>query len=346
VRIGIHVRHWEGAPHDVVAPAREAERLGLDSVWVSETWGSDAVVLATWLAANTERIAVGVGVAQMPARTPANAAMAAGTLDHLSGGRFRLGLGTSGPQVAAGWHGMVFDDPLARTREYVAIVRAVIARQAPVRSEGPHYPLPVQTDEGAAPGKPLKPNVRWLRPTIPIYLAAMGPRNVTLAAELAEGWMPILFSPEHAGVFTEPLTTGTARRDPARGPLDVAPIAWVAAGEDLGACRDTVRATIALYVGAFGSASTNFYNALVRRYGFEAEAQRIQDAFLAGRRGEAAAAVTDTMVDELGLVGSEPRIADRLQAYRDAGVTTLVVQTVDVATIRTVAAAAERGEVG
>jgi F420-dependent oxidoreductase-like protein len=342
VRIGIHVRHWEGTPHDVVVPAREAEALGLDSVWTSETWGSDAMVLAAWIAAHTERIDVGVGVAQMPARTPANAAMAAGTIDQLSGGRFRLGLGTSGPQVAEGWHGVAFDHPLARTREYVGIVRSVIARDTPVRSDGPHYPLPATV--GSGEGKPLKANARWLRPDVPIYLAAMGPRNVTLAAELADGWLPLFFSPERPEAFAEALREGAARRDPALGPLDVAPMVSTAIGEDLAACRDAVRPTVALYVGAYGSKEANFYHALVTRYGYGEEAARIQDAFLGGRRAEAVAAVPDGMVDELCLVGSEARVAERMQAYRDAGVTTLLIHTADVTTIRAVAAAAERGD--
>ena len=343
MRIGIHVRHWEGTPHDVVPLAREAERLGLDSVWASETWGSDAMVLATWMAAHTEHIGIGVGVAQMPARTPANVGMAALTIDHLSGGRFRLGLGTSGPQVAEGWHGVVFDDPLARTRAYVGIVRAVVVREAPVAHDGRHYRLPAAGGTGL--GKPLKTNVKPLRSAIPVYLAAMGPRNVALAAEIADGWMPILFSPDRPDAFTEPLRDGAARRDPARGALDVAPMVWVSIDDDLTACRDALRATIARYVGGFGSKEANFYNALVARYGYGAEAARVQERFLAGARAEATAAVTDAMVDELTLVGPVARVAERLQAYRDAGVTTLLAQTTDVDTIRAVAEAAERGGV-
>jgi F420-dependent oxidoreductase-like protein len=341
VRIGIHLRHWEGTPRDLVPLAREAERLGLDSVWMSETWGSDAIVLATWVAAHTERIDVGVGVAQMPARTPANAAMAAITIDHLSGGRFRLGLGTSGPQVAEGWHGTVFDHPIERTREYVDIVRAVVAREAPVAHGGPHYRLPASGGTGL--GKPLKTNVRPLRSSIPIYLAAMGPRNVALTAEIADGWMPLLYSPEHATAFEEPLRRGASARDPALGDLDVAPMAWVAIGDDLDGCRDAIRPLMARYVGAFGSREANFYHALVARCGYEAEADRIQELALAGKRSEAAAAVPDRLVDEFALVGPAPRVAARLQDYRDAGVTTLLVQTTDVATIRAVAEAATEG---
>ena len=343
MRIGIHLRHWEGIPHDLVPAAREAERLGLDSVWVSETWGSDAMVLATWIAAHTERIGVGVGIAQMPARTPANTAMGSITIDHLSGGRFRLGLGTSGPQVAEGWHGTVFDHPLERTREYVDIVRAVIAREGPVRYDGRHYRLP--SAGGTGLGKPLKSNVRSLRVAIPVYLAAMGPRNVALAAEIADGWMPLLYSPDHADVFVESLREGAALRDPGRDELDVAPMVWVATGDDPAACRDAVRPSIALYVGAYGSKGANFYHALVARYGYEAEADHIQELMLAGKRAEAVAAVPDALVDEVALVGPVARIAERMQAFRDAGVTTLVVQTTDAETMAAVAAAAERGGV-
>ncbi len=340
MRIGIHVRHWEGSPHELVPLAREAERLGLDSVWTSETWGSDAIVLATWAAAHTERIGVGVGVAQMPARTPANAAMAAITLDHLSGGRFRLGLGTSGPQVAEGWHGVSFEHPLERTREYVDIVRAIVAHDAPVSYDGAHYHLPAVGGTGL--GKALKSNVRPLRAVIPVYLAAMGPRNVALAAEIADGWLPLMFSPDRADVFAPPLREGLALRNPERGELDVAPMVWGAIGEDLAACRDAVRSTVALYVGAYGSKGANFYNSLVARYGYGSDAARIQDLFLDGKRAEAVAAVPDALVDELALVGPVARAAERMHAYRDAGVTTLLVQTTQVDTIRSVAAAASQ----
>ena len=233
MRIGIHVGHWEGRPNDVAELAVEAERVGFDSVWTSETWGSDAAILAAWMVARTERIGVGTGVLQMAGRTPAAAAMTALTLDHLSAGRFRLGLGVSGPQVAEGWHGTSFDHPLERTREYVGIVRDVLRRGAQVTSPGPHYPLPLP---GGA-GRPLKPNVRALRPDLPVYLAAMGPRNVALAAEIADGWMPYLYSPERSDVFADALEAGRSRggRDPSG--FDVAPVVAVAFGQDVGACR-------------------------------------------------------------------------------------------------------------
>ena len=336
MRIGIHVGHWEGRPNDVAELAREAERAGFDSVWTSETWGSDAAILAAWIAAGTERIGVGTGVLQMAGRTPAAAAMAALTLDHLSGGRFRLGLGVSGPQVAEGWHGTSFDHPLERTREYVAIVRDVLRRDSPVISPGPHYPLPLP----GGFGRPLKPNVRALRSDLPIYLAAMGPRNVALAAEIADGWMPYLYSPERSDVFAGALEDGWGRGGRDRSSLDVAPVVAVAFGDDVGACRDELRPHLARYVGGMGSRDANFYKDAVVRYGFGDAAERIQEAFLEGRRAEAAGLVPDAMVDELCLVGPVERVRDRLDAWRAAGVTTLLAETRDPNAIRALAEAA------
>jgi len=336
VRIGIHVGHWEGRPNDVAELAREAERAGFDSVWTSETWGSDAAILAGWIAAATERIGVGTGVLQMAGRTPAAAAMAALTLDHLSSGRFRLGLGVSGPQVAEGWHGTSFDHPLERTREYVTIVRDVLRREAPVTSPGPHYPLPLP----GGSGRPLKPNVRALRSGLPIYLAAMGPRNVALAAEIADGWMPYLYSPERSDVFATAVEDGWKRGGRDRSGFDVAPVVAVAFGDDVGACRDELRPHLARYVGGMGSRDANFYKDAVARYGFGDAAERIQEAFLDGRRADAAGLVPDGLVDELCLVGTVERVRDRLDAWRAAGVTTLLAETRDPNAIRALAEAA------
>jgi F420-dependent oxidoreductase-like protein len=339
MRLGIHVGHWEGEPRDVGALARAAESLGLDSVWVSETWGSDAVVLATAIAVSTERIGVGTAVMQMAGRAPAQAAMAALTLDHLSAGRFRLGLGTSGPQVVEGWYGAPFDDPIGRAREYVEIVRTVLRREEPVVAEGPHYPLPARAGSGL--GKPLKSNVRPLRPDPPIYLAAMGPRNVALTAEIADGWVPFLFVPGAAReVYGESLERGFIRRGGRPDRFDVAPMVPCAIGEDVAACRDEVRQTIALYVGGYGAKEANFYRDAIVRAGHAEAAARIQDAFLAGRRTEAAAAVPDALIDEVALVGPVPRVRERLGAYADAGVTTVLPQVRDVATVRALAEAA------
>jgi len=336
MRIGIHVGHWEGRPHDLAELAVEAERAGLDSVWTSETWGSDALLTLTWIAARTERIGLGTGVVQMPGRTPAAAAMAALTLDHLSGGRLRLGLGVSGPQVAEGWHGVPFDHPLERTREYVAIVRRVLRRDAPVTSPGPHYPLP----RPGGSGKALKTNVRAFRADLPIYLAAMGPRNVALAAEIADGWVPFLFSPEKAGVFEDAIVDGLKAGERERADLDVAPMVPVAIGDEVDACRDRLRPLLALYAGGMGSRRANFYHALVTRYGYGEAADAIREAFLDGRRAEAAALVPDAMLDELCLVGSVGRVQERLAAWRASGVTTLLAKVDDVETIRSLAKAA------
>ena len=337
MRVGVHIGHWERGPRDVAALARAAESCGLDSVWVSETWGSDAVVLAAWTAAHTSRIGIGTGALQIPARTPAAAAMAALTLDHLSHGRFRLGLGASGPQVVEGWHGVPFGSVLTGTREYVEVVRSVLRRDAPLEHEGSVYPLPLPGGRG----KPLKSNVVPLRSDLPIYLAAMGPRNVALTAEIADGWMPFFFSPEHADVFAAPLEEGFARRGGRPDDFDVAPIVPVAIGPDLAACRNEIRPLLPLYVGAYGPKGGNYYHDVVARFGFEEAADTIQRAYLAGRRVEAEAAVPDEMIDAVALVGSSERVRDRLQAFAAAGATTLLAKTHDVDTIRSLAQVAD-----
>jgi F420-dependent oxidoreductase-like protein len=317
----VHLRHWEGTPHDVAGLAKLAEDLGLESVWVSETWGSDAAVLAAWIAAHTTTIAIGTGELQIPARTPAAAAMAALTLDHLSGGRLRFGLGVSGPEVVVGWHGVPFGSPLVRTREYVTLVRAALERREPLALDGEVYTLPVP----GGPGKPLKTNERPLRADVPIYLAAMGPRNVALAIEIADGWLPLLFCPEHVDVFGLPALPGG---------FDVAPMVLTAIDDDLDAARDEVRPQIALYVGAFGSRTQNFYADMVRRYGFEADVDRIQEAALDRRMADATAAVSDELVDALALVGPVGRVRERAHAYAEAGATSLLAMTKDPASIR------------
>lgn len=303
----------------------EAERLGFDSVWSAEAYGSDAVTLITWAAARTERIGVGTAIMQMPARTPAATAMTAITLDHLSGGRFRLGLGVSGPQVTEGWHGVPFGKPLGRSREYVQIVRTILRREAPLEFHGAYYDVPVQG--GSFLGKPLKTIVHPLRPDLPIYLAAIGPKNVALAAEIADGWLPTFYAPAHGQVFTEALEEGLSRSGRDRKALDVAPFVPVVLGDDVQACRDMIKPALALYVGGMGARGRNFYNDLIARYGYEGEARVIQDLFLEGRKGEAAGAVPDDLVDEVALVGPRERIADRLQLWKEADVDTIIVGT-------------------
>jgi F420-dependent oxidoreductase-like protein len=322
VKLGLHLGYWGSQPTDFMPLALEAERLGFDSLWTAEAYGNDAVTTITWAAARTSRIGVGTAIMQIPARTPAATAMTAITLDHLTGGRFRLGLGTSGPQVSEGWHGVDFSQPLRRTREYIEIVRRILRREEPLDFRGEHYRVPLEGGTGL--GKPLKTIVHPLRADVPIYLAAIGPKNVALAAEIAEGWLPTFYAPAHAGVFEESIAEGRRRSGKRREEFDVAPFAPVILGEDVQACRDLVKPTLALYVGGMGARSTNFYNSLVKRYGYEDAAATIQDLYLDGRKGEAAMAVPDELVDDVALVGPKERIAERVDVWRQAGVDTLI----------------------
>jgi F420-dependent oxidoreductase-like protein len=315
--------------------AQEADRLGYHSVWTAEAWGSDCITPLTWLAAKTDRIQVGTGVMQIPARTPACTAMTAATLDFLTGGRFLLGLGVSGPQVVEGWHGIPYGKPLGRTREYVAIIRSILARKAPLEFHGTDYDVPLRSASGL--GKPLKLMFRPRRAEIPIYLAAIGPKNVALAAEIGDGWLPVFFSPERTSVFRDSLAEGRSRAPAGRGELDVAPLVEVRLGEDVAACRDSVKPTLALYIGGMGAPGRNFYFNLACRYGYEDAARRIQGAFLEGKREAAAASVPDALVDEVALCGPRGRIAERLGAWRSAGVTLLVCVTTDVGAVRAMA---------
>src|SRR3989475_11561945 len=318
-------------PTELIELAGEAERLGYDSAWAAEAWGTHRVPGLSWLAATTSTLKLGAGIMQIPARTPAMTAMTAATLDLMSGGRFLLGLGTSGPQVAEGWHGQAFGKPLGRTREYVEIVRAVINREL-VEHRGDHYEIPYTGEEATGLGKPLKLMMHPVRSQIPIYLAAIGPKNVALAVEVADGWLPVWLSPERLDdVFGDALAV-------ARDGFDVAAFSVpVALSGDLQAARDFVKPHLALYVGGMGARGQNFYNTLVGRYGYEAEAATIQDLYLGGKKLEAIAAVPDALVDEVALVGSRERIADRLGAWRESGVTTLLVQAYDRATLQTMA---------
>jgi F420-dependent oxidoreductase-like protein len=316
----------------------EAERLGYDSVWSAEAYGSDAVSPAAWIAARTSRIHVGTGIMQIPARTPAMTAMTAMTMDALSGGRFRLGLGVSGPQVAEGWHGQAFGKPLARTREYVEIVRAILRREKPVEFRGEYYQIPYAGPGATGLGKPLR-SILHGRPTLPIYLAAVGPKNVALAAEIADGWIPVFFSPRRASMFREWLSEGftAGGRTPER--FDVMPMVPVIVGPDVAACRAQVKPRLALYVGGMGARGRNFYNDIARRYGYEEAAKTIQDCYLAGKKADAEAAVPDALVDEVALCGPKERVRERLSEWKDAGVTTLLV-TGDATAVRTMAEAA------
>jgi F420-dependent oxidoreductase-like protein len=313
----------------------EAERLGYDSVWTAEAYGSDAVSPAAWVAARTTRIHVGTGIMQIPARTPAMTAMTAMTLDALSGGRFRLGLGVSGPQVVEGWHGQPFGRPLAKTREYVSVVRAILAREKPLEFRGEYYQIPYAGPGATGLGKPLK-SILHGRASLPIYLAAVGPRNVALAAEIADGWIPVFFSARRGRMFREWLDEGFQKAGRSAQAFDVMPMVSVVVGADVAACRAVVKPRVALYVGGMGARGRNFYNDIARRYGYEDAARRIQDLYLDGRKDEAAAAVPDALVDEVALCGPRERVREQLAEWTGAGVTTMMVAG-DSTAIRTMA---------
>jgi len=302
----------------------EVERLGFDSVWSAESYGSDAVTPAAWIAARTARIHVGTGIMQLAGRSPAATAMTAMTLDGLSGGRFRLGLGVSGPQVVEGWHGQPFGKPLARTREYVEIVRRVLRREKPLEFRGEYYQIPYAGPDATGLGKPLK-SILHGRPDLPIYLAAIGPRNTALAAEIADGWIPTFFSARRIKMFREWLDAGFRTRGGAPAGFDIMPMVPVVVGDDVAACRRPVKAKLALYVGGMGARGRNFYNDIARRYGYEEAARTVQDLYLAGRKAEAEAAVPDALVDEVALCGPRERVRELLGEWRASGVTTLMV---------------------
>jgi F420-dependent oxidoreductase-like protein len=324
VKLGVHIGYWGLglSADDQLALVLEAERLGYDSVWTAEAYGSDAATILGWLAHATSRIRLGSAIFQMPGRSPAMTAMTAATLDQLSGGRMILGIGSSGPQVAEGWHGQRFGRQLQRTREYVAVVRMALARER-VQFEGETLRLPLPD----GPGKALKLTIAPVQERIPILLAAIGPKNTTLAAEIADGWIPTLFSPEHVAEFRPLLEEGFARAGDGKGfdDFEIAPSVNVMISDDLAAARDAMRHYVALYVGGMGSRERNFYHALVRRYGFEAAAREVQDLYLEGRKDEAAAALPDELVDTISLCGPPDRVRERLAVFRAAGVGTLMV---------------------
>jgi len=321
MRLGLNLGYWgAGNDADNLALAREADRLGYSVVWAAEAYGSDAATVLSWVAAQTEHIDVGSAVFQIPGRTPANTAMTAATLDTLSGGRFRLGLGVSGPQVSEGWHGVRFDKPLARTREYVAIIRKALARER-LTFEGEFFTLPLPD----GPGKALTLTVHPVREQIPIYLAAVGPKNLELAGEIADGWLAIFYSPEFAPELLAHLAAGRAKVGKTLSGFDIVPTVPVVIGDDLEACAGPVRAYSALYIGGMGSRDKNFYNALAVRMGYDEAAAQIQDLYLGKDYAGAANAVPLDFIDRTSLIGPRDRIRDRLAAYADSGVTTLSV---------------------
>ena len=337
MRLGLNLGYWGANPEDNVALAVEADRLGFHSVWTAEAYGSDAVTTLTWLAAKTEKINVGTAIMQMTARVPAMTAMTAATLDLLTGGRMLLGIGASGPQVVEGWHGVPYGKPVTRAREYVGIVRTILNRERPLEHHGEHYDIP--TRSGAGLGKPLKLIIHPLRSNIPIYLAAVGPKNVALAAEIADGWLPIFFSPYRVNVYHEWLDEGFAKAGGGKNfsSFDMAPTVTIQMGDDVANCRNMIKPHLALYIGGMGAREKNFYFNIACRYGYEEAANKIQDLYLAGKKMEAVMAVPDELVDEIALCGPRERIADRLAAWKECGITTLICGASDIHTLRVMA---------
>jgi F420-dependent oxidoreductase-like protein len=327
MRIGMAL-NYAGGFAETVEELADYERAGLDIVFVPEAYSYDAVSQLGYIAAKTTRLQIASGILQLYSRTPALTAMTAAGLDYVSGGRFSLGIGASGPQVIEGWHGVPYDAPLGRTREIIEICRKVWARER-LSYDGKYYKIPLPADQGTGLGKPLKLINHPVRDHIPVILAAIGPKNVALAAELAEGWEPIFYLPEKAGeVWGESLAAGHAKRDPALGPLDVFAQAALAIGDNVDGYLDFIKPMVALYVGGMGAPrdkGPNFYFNLATRYGYGSEAEKIQDAYLAGRKDEAAGYVPDDLVRRISLIGSESFVAERVAALRESGVTTLNV---------------------
>jgi F420-dependent oxidoreductase-like protein len=321
MKLGVHIGYWGLglSSEDQLNIVQEAERLGYDSIWAAEAYGSDVATILGWIAGQTSRIKIGSAIFQMPARSPAMTAMTAATLDQLSDGRMLLGIGSSGPQVAEGWHGQRFGRQIQRTREYVAVVRKALARER-LEFHGETIELPLPD----GPGKALKLTIAPVQERIPIYLAAIGPNNTRLAGEIADGWIPTLFSPEHVAEFRPLLEEGAARVEgKSLDDFDIAPTVNVMITDDLESARNAMRPFIALYVGGMGSRDKNFYNNLVQRYGFEAAAKEVQDLYLEGKRDEAMAALPDELIDLVSLAGPKDVVRDRLAVFRDAGVGTL-----------------------
>ncbi len=320
MKLGVHIGYWGLglSSQDQLEIVQEAERLGYDSVWAAEAYGSDTATVLAWLAGQTSKIRLGSGIFQMPGRSPAMTAMTAATIDQLSGGRMILGIGSSGPQVAEGWHGQRFGKQLQRTREYVAVVRKALSREK-LEYHGETIELPLPD----GPGKALKLTIAPVQERIPVYLAAIGPKNTALAGEIADGWIPTLFSPEHVSELRPLLQEGADRAGRSLEGFDIAPTVNVFVTDEIQAARDAMRPFVALYVGGMGSRKQNFYNNLVCRYGFEAEAKTIQDLYLEGKREQAMAAIPDALIDTVSLCGPKDIVRERLSVYRDAGVGTL-----------------------
>ena len=338
LRLGLNTGYWAAGPPTpgALQAVKEAERLGFDSVWTSEAYGCDVLTPLAWWGSRTEKVRLGTAIMQMSARRPTATAMAAMTMDHLSGGRFMLGLGVSGPQVVEGWYGEPFAKPLARTREYVRIVRDIIAREGRVTNEGPHYPLPLPGGTGLA--KPLRSTIHPVRKDIPIFLGAEGPKNVALAAEICDGWLALFFSPQNQDFYRDALAEGFASEDARRSWDDFEVVATVPMiiHDDVEQAADYLRPMYALYFGGMGARAANFHHDVAIRLGYEAEAKKIQDLYLEGKKDEAAAAIPTKLVEDLALIGPEDKIREELEAWRESIATTLLVAG-DAAQLRRIA---------
>ncbi len=331
MKLGVQLGYFGAQPtENIIGIAQEAESLGYDSIWTAEAWGSDVFTPLSWIGAHTQKIRLGTGIAQLSARTPAATAMAALTLDHLSNGRMILGLGVSGPQVVEGWYGQPFSKPLSRTREYVDIIRKILKREEPVTNDGKHYPLPYSGDGSWNLGKPLRSITHPLRPDLPIFLGAEGPKNVTMTAEIADGWLPLYYSPYRQDVYSDQIKNAKDNFE-------------ISVGVTIDICDEVekglipIKNSLALYIGGMGAAKKNFHTELMGRMGFESEAKNIQKLFLDGKRTEAAVAVPDEFADEISLVGPPERIKDRLQAWKETPITSILVGTHSKEKLRQVA---------
>ncbi len=337
LKLGLNTGYWAGGPPEGVTESiAEAEKLGFDSIWTAEAYGSDGLTPLAWWGSETQKLKLGTAITQMSARQPAMTAMSAMTMDHLSGGRFILGLGVSGPQVVEGWYGMPFAKPLARTREYVGILRDIWARKGPVTNDGEHYPLPLPGGTGL--GKPLKASIHPLREDIPIYLGAEGPKNIALAAELCDGWLAMLFDPRNPGYFEDALNDGFSREGARRSKDDfeVAATVPLLVTDDVEAAADMLRPFYALYFGGMGAKGKNFHANVAIRMGYEEMIDKVADLYLEGKRDEAGAAIPTELIEKLSLIGPKEKIRDDLEAWRESLVTTLLIQG-DVNLVRTAA---------
>ena len=337
MRLGLMLGYFSGKVNLPVDMVQEADRLGVYAVWAAEAYGSDAVTPLAWLGAQTEHIKLGTAIMQIPGRTPANAAMTAMTLNQLSGGRFLMGLGVSGPQVVEGWHGVGYRQPLTRTREYVQILRTIFQRKEKLTYDGRIYQIPYQGEDATGLGKPLRSTL-GPAPDIPIYLASIGPKNVALTAEIADGWLPIFFSPERYGQTFQPhVEAGLAKAGKTIADFDIAPMVSVVVDDSLEVCYNQLRPMLALYIGGMGAKGKNFYNDLAVRYGYEAAAAEIQELYLSGRQFEAMSKVPAGLIDEVALVGPKERIRERLAQWQDSPIKTLNLTVFNVEALRTMA---------